>query len=309
MIVKERKKPEHLLALEALMRRTYSRIDDMERDLSLYRAGFKGEESFDYHLKNLSPAFHILHDVRLQIDDDYTQLDTILLSEKFIVVIEVKNFIGKLTFDEARHQLIRTLEGKEEAFLDPLLQVRRQKNYLRKWLNLHSFPDLPLETLIVISKPSTIIETSNPSVLHSAYLPFKISELASNYEKQILGQNDLLRLGQELQQAHTPRKVDVLQKYQIRKENLRVGVYCPGCTTLPMARGYGKWKCSFCGLASADAHIESLRDYRLLVGDVITNRELRWFLQIDSERIARSIIQSLYPVGKTKGRRYRLDFM
>ncbi|MCP3028362.1 nuclease-related domain-containing protein [Halobacillus sp. A5] len=250
----------------------------------------------------------MFHDLRLAAGELFIQLDTLLITENLMIIIEVKNITGTLTFDEERHQMIRTLEGKEEAFLDPLLQVRRQKNLLQKWINAKGYPETPIETLVVISKLSTIIHTSNPSVIHSAYLPFKINELSNKYGGQVLGQNDLLRLGQELKQAHTPRKVDVLQKYKIKKENLRVGVHCLGCRALPMIRVYGKWQCSFCGVVSVDAHIESLRDYRLLLGNVITNRELRGFLQIDSERIARSIIQSLYPVGKTKGRTYRLDF-
>ncbi|MFG6150011.1 nuclease-related domain-containing protein [Halobacillus sp. B23F22_1] len=247
MIVKKRRKPDQMLALEALERRTSLRRDDIEKDLTLVSAGFRGEESLDYHLQLLPPHYQILHDVRLPID----------------------------------HQFIQ---------LDPLLQVRRQKNYLRKWLNAYRYPDLPIETLIVISKPSTIIHTSNPSVIHSAYLPFIINELDSKYAQRVLGQNELLRMGEELKQAHVPRKIDVLQNYKIKKEELRVGVHCPSCRALPMNRGYGKWKCSICGLDSVDAHIESLRDYRLLVEESITNRELRWFLQIDSESIARSII-------------------
>ncbi|GGF26247.1 hypothetical protein GCM10010954_26590 [Halobacillus andaensis] len=309
MIVKERRKPDQMLALEALQRRANLRRDEIEKDLLLARAGFRGEEALNYHLQQIPPHSHILHDIRFAVDELFVQLDTLLLADNFITIIEVKNFTGTLTFDEERHQMIRTLDGKEEAFLDPLLQVRRQKNYLRKWLNAHQYTELPIETLIVISKPSTIIHTSNPSVIHSAYLPFKINELESKYAQRVLGQNELLRMGEELKQAHVPRKIDLLQKYKIKKEELRVGVHCSSCSTLPMLRGYGKWKCTYCGYVSADAHIESLRDYRLLVEESITNRELRWFLQIDSERIARSIIQSLNPVGKTKGRRYRLDFL
>ncbi|UOR12366.1 nuclease-related domain-containing protein [Halobacillus amylolyticus] len=311
MIRKKRKRPIRLLKQGALVSRVLadqSKVSLIEKDYATSLAGFRGEESIDYHLKFLSKEAHILHDLRLPIEDYFVQMDTLLITPKFLTIIEVKNIAGKLTFDEERHQLVRSHDGKEEGFLDPLIQVKRQKLHLQKWLRSNSVLTPPIETLIVISKNSTILDTTNESVIHNAYLPFKMKELQDKYREHLLTSREMEQLCVKLIACDTPSDINILHYYGLNEQNIRKGIHCPNCLATSMQRKHGKWFCQVCRFESVEAHLPALKDYSLLIKPKITNSELRDFLQFSSRSIATSILRSmnLPTYGMTKGRVYDL---
>lgn len=69
MILKKKRKPWLLVKLEALERRcpaSHFKRPALDDDLERRRAGYRGEQSLDYHLSFLdSTVFRILHDIRL----------------------------------------------------------------------------------------------------------------------------------------------------------------------------------------------------------------------------------------------------
>ncbi len=70
-------------------------------------------------------------------------------------------------FDAKFNQLIRITEGNSEDFRSGL-QIKRQEIQLKKWLSLHGFSSsLPIESLVVISSPRTIIKSSDDNLLHT----------------------------------------------------------------------------------------------------------------------------------------------
>ncbi|RFU60026.1 hypothetical protein D0463_19050 [Bacillus sp. V59.32b] len=58
------------------------------------------------------------------------------------------------------------------------------------------------------------------------------------------------------------------------------------------------------------AHVPSLKDFALLVGPTITNKQLREFLRLPSISIATKMLvaQKFKYSGSKKGRIYELDF-
>lgn len=134
MIVKKRQLPLMILKLQSLLRRlpkNHPKIPYIEENLAKKMAGYRGEHSIDYPLSFLTfQNYFILHDLRLPHNDYFFQIDTLLISPKFILMLEVKNIAGKLFFDQEFHQLVRTLNDKEEVFPDPILQVKRHETQL-----------------------------------------------------------------------------------------------------------------------------------------------------------------------------------
>ncbi|RWR06945.1 nuclease-related domain-containing protein [Siminovitchia fortis] len=320
MIVKKKIVPILIRRLEALNRRlpeTNLKRLTVIKDLNIRKAGHKGEHSIDYHLSFLEEKrYHILHDLRLlnHFGLDYFQLDNVIISTSFITLIDVKNYKGIIQFDDQYHQLIQIADGKKRALEDPIPQIRRQKLQLKKWLHSHRFPDIPIEPLIVISNPSTIIETTGHStyfkyITHSINLPFQIKSFEEKHPVEVFTQKDLYRLGNVLMKKDNPLDYNVLDYYGIHPDELIRGVHCPKCFAIPMKRGHGRWICLDCEFASADAHIYSIQDYKLLFGHIITNEMLRKFLLLENSRtIATNILKSmnLRHTGETKGRIYFL---
>lgn len=183
------------------------------------------------------------------------------------------------------------------------------------WLKAHRFPDIPIESLIIISNPSAIIETTGQTndvkqkITHSINLPFQMDLFKKKHTRNVFSEKDLSMLTRLLMEKDTPLDYDVLKFYQIKKNELRKGVHCPECRSLPMLRLHGKWKCTRCGLISKDAHIETLKDDSLLIGREMTNQKLRHFLMLnDSRTIATNLLKSMnLPYsGEKKGRKYFL---
>ncbi|MBU8771105.1 nuclease-related domain-containing protein [Cytobacillus oceanisediminis] len=138
MIIKNRLIPIRIRQNEALIRRipaAHPQRSTIEGDLAKRRVGYRGEQSLDYYLSHLpDKEFTILHDLRLFNGSTYFQIDTLILSPYFALIIEVKNILGTLLFDETFNQFIRTRNEKEEGFPNPLIQAKRQKTQLKTWL-------------------------------------------------------------------------------------------------------------------------------------------------------------------------------
>ncbi|WP_158211741.1 nuclease-related domain-containing protein [Alkalihalobacterium alkalinitrilicum] len=316
MIKKPRKIPLKILKLEALLRRLPSdhpKRNQLKEDLAKNKAGYNGEKAIDYHLLLLpDDKYTILHDIRIPHNNThYFQIDSLIITPKYLLILEVKNINGSLHFDQTFHQLIRTINEGEEAFPDPILQVQRQTSQLRMWLEKHKFPSIPICSFVVISNPSTIIKAApNKVVIHAASLPHKINKLDKFYTQDILTLKEIKKLSNLLTKQHQPLDQNILQHYHIPQTDIITGVYCPECFHISMIRKRGKWFCPQCLNLSRDTHIPSLKDYSFLIGKEITNQQAREFLNITSITVTKKLLLSsnLQYSGDKKGRKYKLIF-
>lgn len=301
MIVKELQPSIRLRKLEALLRRLPSHHRERRRVEDEYArrmAGYRGEQSVAYHLTPLlSKEFLVLYDIRMQQNSSFYQMDIQILTPAFFVILEVKNMSGTLCFDQPFGQLIRTLNGKEEAFSCPIVQVKRQAHYLESWAKLYR---IPVHSFVVISNPATIIKSIPAysdivvkTVIHAAALEEKITSLRTRYREPLIAPKELIKLSKKLKNLHVPDNPDLLSIFQIRRDELLTGVHCPSCSAIPMRKISGMWSCSKCGCRTKTAHLHALDDYVLLLGTSITNRQVRDFLQVPSTFSASKLLASL----------------
>jgi hypothetical protein len=206
-------------------------------------------------------------------------------------------------------------DGSEEAFQNPIYQVKRQRSHLTDWLSRNRVPNLPIHSLVVMSNPRTIIK-SLPShkdipqyITHSPYLQERIQVFNKMHSDEKLTKKEITKLSKMLVRQHTPDNPDLLKRYQIEEKDIIKGVYCTKCFYMPVVRKYGTWYCSKCSLKSMNLHLPTLEDYALLYGTSISNKEACDFLQISSRHVATRIFSSmnLPYTGSGKGRRYQLQ--
>ncbi|WP_430790833.1 nuclease-related domain-containing protein [Virgibacillus flavescens] len=317
MIMKEQEKSKYAFQLEALNRRLSPLhkqkllvLDALKKELS----GLKGQNALNFYLGFLpQEEYLIIHNLRLQDANDFFEIDTLILCERYILLIESKNWYGTLHVDGEKQVIRVGDDGREEGFPNPIPQVKTQRHRLQKWLNQNCLPDIPLLYLVVISFPSTILkplypnEPIPPAIIHSNSLFFKIIELNNEHTKKIIDTEALKQLALELVNAHHPREVQVLQKFGIKKDELVNGVFCPECGAVRMQRLHSKWYCSACSHVSKNAHVAALQDYKALVGDCITNREARAFLLVESSDVVKELLKNISkPSGKRKARKYEI---
>jgi hypothetical protein len=314
---KQRKTPIFITKLSKLVRRippNHFRKEEFQEQLRNHSSGFKGEQSLEYFYRYLPKDIHFLHGLRIQQDKYYFQMDTLLITPCFITILEIKYMAGHLLFEDQFFQFIRTYEGKEEAFANPIDQVNRQQYHLSKILDQYKLPSIPIETLVVMTHPSAIVESSptykeaKEKVIKSSSLQQKFESLARKYPNPILTQKQVMKLTRLLVKLSSSYDPDICELFQVKKNELAKGVFCPKCSHSIMRYEWGKWHCNSCYTSSKTAHIEALQDYTLLISKKITNYECALYLNLSSSSQAYHLLRSLnLPAsGTNRSRHYHL---
>lgn len=286
----------------------------IEEDLYKRTAGYNGEVAVDYFLKFLPQKEYVFFpNIRLPFQDTFFQIDTLLLSRKFALILEVKNISGTLFFDEKSRQFIRIqFDGKEEGFDSPISQAQRQSRLFNHFLKLHGIPDIPVEFLVVISRSSTLLKPlGSPifqKVCHANSLNHKIDLIEKIHQKKVHDHKTTQKVSRLLSKKHVPEVCDIKKLYGIERQDVLTGVQCPACAHLGMDYRHGKWVCPKCRVTSKDAHLAALQDYFLLISPTITNAEFRRFLHLPSRSIAQKLLRTLNlpSTGSFKNTVYKL---
>ncbi|CAM3554144.1 nuclease-related domain-containing protein [Aeromicrobium ponti] len=317
MIEKERFVPIRIQKNHALLKRipkNHPKRPDIESDQTRRLAGYKGEQAIDFYLSKLpEKEFLIFHDLRLSNGRYFFQIDTLLISASFALVLEVKNYGGTLFFDPDFNQLIQTNnKGETKGYPNPIEQASQQSAELKKWFQKPNFA-IPVEFLIIISKPSTILKTAPgyskmlQKVQHAQFLLRSIEKIKVSYKNEAMTPKDLKKITRMIIKEHIPETVDILKYYGIPPDDIQTGVICKVCSSYPMKRHFGIWYCTKCQSKDKDAHVHALKDLFLLnKNSPLTNQEICRFLHLPSGDIAKKLLTSMQlPYsGSKKGRVY-----
>lgn len=312
MFVKPIEVPFHVRQYKYLSQRLISSSPhrkETEAHLARYWAGYRGEESLKYPFHFVPDDDMIFHNLRLSDGPHFFQLDFLVLTRSFLLILDVKNIIGNIILND--HQMIRTINQQEDAFPDPLIQAVRHQCQIKEWLGAHGFPVLPVQTLVVFTAKSVLhFEDRKRSALCILpdSLPFRISSLSKKMARKIVTEEERLRIKEELMEEHQELKIDFLNGTGIKRNELINGVRCEKCGRYTAHRHYGTWSCMSCGHHSKDVGIKMLIEYRHLFGPSITNRTCREFFQLRSESVARKLLTShhLPCIGNTRDKVYTI---
>ena len=302
MEVKARAKPLKVEFCEALLiriNRNHPKIPQILSDKGKKEAGYIGEKKLDFFLSNLpEKEYFLFHDLRLPNGKSYFQIDTLLLTYTFGLIIEAKYMTGELEFDEKNNQLIQRNDDIEKCYDDPLLQAKFQVRQLKAFLKQHKFPNIPFEFLVMMSHSNALLITEQGSearlrVCRSSKVLLRIEEFSRKYKVKVLDQDKIRKISRLLIKKHTEPTFNCEELYRISRSELQTGVHCPKCRYLGVIYHQGSWRCPKCGCKSRDAHLAALRHYYLLFGPTITNQQFREFLGIESSNIASKLLKKL----------------
>ncbi|MFG6495471.1 nuclease-related domain-containing protein [Fictibacillus sp. UD] len=319
MIKKHRSMPIIINKLQSLLKRAplyYGKHEEIQNALKKHISGYRGEQSLDYFYRYLPQNNLIfLHGIRILYEDYYFQIDTLIITSYFILIIESKNIAGHLYFESPYDPMIRTLNDQREAFDNPVEQVKRQSFHLMATLNNLISSSIPIESLVVITNPKTITEFSPTynearlKVIKSSGLVSKFAELSNKHRKEILQPKDSKRIVKYLIKNHTTEDPDVCSKFQIQPNHLLSGVFCPRCEIEVLLRRKRTWYCTVCKQNYNKAHEAALVDYALLISPSISNKSCKQFLSLTSTSQSYHLLHSLnLPfTGNRKSRIYHLD--
>ncbi|MCM3664657.1 NERD domain-containing protein [Mesobacillus subterraneus] len=301
---------------EALMERiipNHPKLSFIKQDYKAWRAGYKGELQTDYRLSFLpEKGFHVFRDLRLQDEKWHFQIDTLILTLRYILLIETKAYSGTLFFDKHSEQMIQTKDGQEKSYDNPINQVRMQAWHLKRWLKNHRFSVPPIYQIVAISNASTIIKVSDRSlnnlIVKGDVLLNRVLQIDDSTPNPSFTDKEVKKLSKSLVKNHSPHHPDILKQYSLTPDDLQKGVQCPSCSAYGMYREKWIWCCPVCGHKSKTAHHKTIKELFLLISPTIKNQMFREFCSGISSKTASDLLISLnLPfTGTTNGRIYHM---
>lgn len=317
MIIKDREYPIEIQQLTALLRR--GKLDDLTKEklrieIRKRESGYQGEKRLDYFLSlNPQKNWYILNNLRLKIEDIAFEIDTVIVTSYFLLLIDAKNYSGELFFDQKLKQCVRTYKGLKESILDPLSQSYLHHTLMKRFWKINQLTTLPFKSLVIITHPTTTIATNpgleyelHQKVIHADHLIGRLEELVKNYSNRRLSFDQASRVAHYLLKNHSPREPKLLESFNLEKTTILRGVMCPSCSSRMVIRA-SKWHCLKCQLISKNAHEQAIYDYLLLFKSISTSECLQ-FLRLDSIYTTKRLLNNmdLKKVGMTSSQKFVL---
>ncbi|MFZ3578248.1 nuclease-related domain-containing protein [Virgibacillus sp. DJP39] len=316
MNVKHREKPYSLLTYEALFRRLNPNLGNSDFINSGYLtslAGYRGERDVDYKLSQYPlKNSYVLQGLRLKSGPHYFQIDTLILTRNFFCILEIKNIKGELEYDSDFKQLTQKVGNEMKGIKNPIYQAEAQKRNLESLLQDMQIFNIPIDYLVVISNPRTILKCRQQDqevfdkMIHAESLANHLDKLIPQYNKEVLTKATLKKANDFLLNNQTPHLPQLIKQHRLNDQQLIKGIICPTCQSFPMKRSRRTWLCEKCLNTHKDAHKQTILDYFLLYDKKITNKKCREILMIDSDKIAYNLLTSmnLERFGDNRGRVY-----
>lgn len=204
----------------------------IDRDINLLKQGLDGEKNVYYELKNSFIPMLCLHDIRLEYNGYIAQFDFIVITNKFIMILETKKLNGdiEITKDGDFIRYFKNNYGKvfkKEGMYSPISQNERHANILKEILVKEKvIKNYPIKTAVVIANPKTIINKSKaPKYIQNNI--FKYDQITNLLKKELQDKDNTRNLLEKymyeiadfLIQNNRHIKMDNINKYSLTSED------------------------------------------------------------------------------------------
>lgn len=173
---------------------------EINGDIKLLSYGMLGEKNVAYELKHSHMPILILHDLYLEYNGLTAQIDYVVISPKFLLVIECKNMVGdiEITSNGDFIRYFKSSNGKvykKEGIYSPIVQNERHVEIITDILKTeYKFGKSILEMV------KHVVTVANPkTVINSKYANKKIKEHIIKHEQLI---NKMKELNEENKDGH-----------------------------------------------------------------------------------------------------------
>ena len=309
MILNNRNKPPDIFQLESLLQRTpavHPQFPYWTEKLRRINAGYNGELRVDslWHEIELPLPHYFIHDLFIQKERSSHQIDSVVITSRFVLALEIKSISGLLNFDPQLRQFSRTnKDGSIDGMKNPDDQLRRHEKWLEQFL-FQQRAKLPVIGVIVFTYPSSVVQSraGNRLMIQASGLPHLMEQLLENHPQEFLSKKKTESLAHKLLGLHSIKPLAPLGL----SDSFMKGVLCPECPGRPLKYRRGRWRCEVCGHADPIAHLDALLHCRALVKTTISNREFREFTGIGSPSITSKLLVGAMMLhrGSFKDRHY-----
>lgn len=290
MLLKERTESPELLAMRYLNSRMELADKDKFRYYSLEK-GYEGEVKFDLLAKDLLEERYILNDLLLEANNSTFQIDSMIISQGVIHLLDIKNFEGDFYFESDK---LLSVNSRRE-YNNPITQLNKCTTHFRQLLQSHKLNFLVEPSVIFINPEFTLYQAPmNLPII----LPTQVNRFIRNLNQIPSTLNDRHKqLAQKILSLHqTKNRFATVPEYEYG--GLQKGITCLKCKSLTIAV-HGKkficWKCSHEENIN-DAVLRSVKEFILLFPErtITTNAIYDWCKVVDSKRKIRNVLEKNY---------------
>ena len=315
MIIKKRGIDHHLEGLQALFKRlpeSHPLKDTIDKKIGMKIAGIRGESKLVKVFENYTflDEIYILHDLSFY-STGRAQIDCLVITPNFALILEVKNIAGEMSFLMGTGQISRVLDnGQIDHFESPMVQIDRNSDLLFDLFRLKDI-HMPILGAVVLSN-----STQKVNVQPNQYPVLFLGEIPSFIKRQIKNQtviepNQAKIIAEMLVNEHRPfNPFPICDRWHVDTACLKKGVFCTKCSDGMMKRRFRTWICEACFQRDPYAHIQAIKEWFMLVGGQITNKECREFLGVQSHQLVSRLLKEMNLIIEGKGNRttYKMGF-
>ncbi|MCM3768734.1 NERD domain-containing protein [Neobacillus niacini] len=296
MLNKQRKVPKELLKMRSLNARMVLSELDLWNYLNAEK-GFAGELKFDEHTRKLQSNCIIINGLLLKINNKYFQIDTVLIFQKKIYLIDVKNYEGEYIYE---HKKLKTKAGKEID--DPLLQLQRCESLFRQILQQYRL-NFHIESYLVYINPEFTLYQAplNDSVI----LPTKFNHFMKKLNTEFSYLNGAHEQLADLLMSLDLGNYPFTQFPTYTQTDLKKGIICFLCHKLSTFLKGDKIVCTNCGVEEHidSAVLRSIKELILLFPEqkITTIAVFDWCGMVGSKKMIHRILMKNYTaVGRKR---------
>lgn len=301
--MKKRDEVKELIALRSLHYRLTLSEKDNKRYANIVK-GFEGEKRFDQLTEALQADIYLLHDICLEQNHSVFQIDTLLISEKEIVLFEIKNYEGDFLYESGVFRILST----NQEILNPLHQLNRSLTLLRSLLKRMK-SNMTIKGYLVFINPEFTLYQAPADI--PIILPSQLKRFMEGINKtpSVLSREHR-QLAEHLLKMHLPHSPYAREPH-FQYQHLQKGILCPLCHSFMTRKNVLKTVCEKCGYVEGlDASIiRSTEELKLLFPDMRITRALvqEWCRVIDSSKTIRRVLAQNFTQKGSKKQRYYVD--
>ncbi len=219
----------------------------------------QGECPFDQFTCKLNSDIKVLNDITLS-DGKTCQLDTLIVTDQEIFLLDMKFYNGPLSFENGR-----IFVNGNMTVNDPLHQLDRAKNLLESKLAYYKL-NIPVTAKLVFMNPNMVFYGNNPD------LPILLYPQIDGFLDEICVWDSqhtekIARLLLSFDSEENPYEIVHRIKYDY--ESLRKGIRCEKCNSLDLNINFRDYTCITCNFKDSKRNglIRSINDLKLLFPD------------------------------------------
>ncbi|UOE55468.1 nuclease-related domain-containing protein [Cytobacillus oceanisediminis] len=260
MLIRKRPVPEELLFFRFLNTRM-ELSEKQKHHYSNLEKGYTGEVKFDLLAEQLKEERLIINDLFLEVNNSYFQIDTLIISQGMIHLLEVKNYQGDWYLEADKLYTVNT--GRE--YKNPVDQLKRSTALFRQLLQTLK-QNYPVEASVIFINPEFTLYQApmdQPIILPTQVNRF-FNDLNNTPSKLNDGHRKLAQNLLSLHQTENPFTFTGLPDYHY--DQLLKGMYCETCTSILLFEKNSRLVCERCGGHEKieQAILRSVKEFKLL---------------------------------------------